>query len=606
MNNLDLEFDIDGSYQADIAGFTDWTAAGPFPIGPGQHTLSWTAFANGDSDTNEAAFLAQVLFTPRYLVAHFDFESTNAAYPLDVSSNGNDMTWGFGFNGGGFSRSNNAVVGSGCLKFFKDNVTFFSGGFVGWKPSTPQGLLQTLAGSFSVSLWIKTTNHTGAIGDTASDGMPIVSADVLNDALDLTPVALTGGAVAFGTGGTPGDNTLTSARLVNDNNWHHLVVTRDQTTGVKRIFIDGVEDSASPGAGVNGLLNAPQLLSIGTRLDASHSDPSTSPIYSPGYDGFLDDLQIYARPLTGAEVAFLYTHPGLEVTSETQGPVPIDAEVRLEFHGNAGQYSLFPTITSFNPPPAIKAEVISPDGTFRGDLNGASSAVYTSLNNLIQECNGTNWTLVIDGGSANERTLRFSVFVTGLDTSKFPPVPIYSPADGSFNVSLNPTFTWSGPATFQGLNVAVDTSLLQTYGAFLDPTATNWTSPKLSYGTNQFFVNYSNSLPTITISSPIDILTGQSLSNWVAGAGVYVSAGSTFVVGAPAPLPVHLGSIHHDSATFQFSFATLAGRPHILQGTTNLSSGQWVNVTNFIGDGSDVQFTIPNTNLLRFFRIATQ
>ncbi len=70
---------------------------------------------------------------------------------MDVSTNGNDMmTYGFGFNGGGVEKSTNAAVGSGALNFFENPSFAFSGGMVGWNP-TPPGLLQTLAGSFTVS-----------------------------------------------------------------------------------------------------------------------------------------------------------------------------------------------------------------------------------------------------------------------------------------------------------------------------------------------------------------------------------------------------------------------------------------------------------------------
>jgi len=141
---------------------------------------------------------------------------------------------------------------------------------------------------------------------------------------------------------------------------------------------------------------------------------------------------------------------------------------------------------------------------------------------------------------------------------------------------------------------------------FLNPATTNWNSPKLSYGTNQFTVNYTNPFPTVTISPPFDIVTGQSLSNWAASAALYTSGRSSFVVGAPAPLPVQLGNFLHDNFNVQFSFATLPGRPHTLQGTTNLGAGPWVNLTNFVGDGSAAQFTIPQTNAVRYFRVLTQ
>jgi hypothetical protein len=612
--DFDLEFDIDGIYQADIGSFTDWTLVGPFHIPPGQHTLSWTANAFDDVDPTEAAFLGEVSFIPSYLVAHYDFENTNVLFPIDVSNNGNDMNFGFGFNGGGTSPSNNAAAGTNSLCFFKNPANSFSGGMVGWSPSTPAGILDPLARSFTLSLWIKTTNHTGVVGDSAANGAPVISADVLNDARDLTPVALTGGAVAFGTGGTPGDDTLTSAKLVNDNLWHHVVITRDQLSGQKRIFIDGVEDASSPGLGVTGLLDAPQLLSIGSRLDASHSDPSTSPIYSAGYDGLIDDLQIYSRPLASDEVAFLYTHPGSTLTTPGE-PVPYSLVMKLEIHRNQNyspnaDYYAFPSIVSSTPAPLSYHQLLSPHGSFsyRTDTGSAGSPVYNSLDSVLQECTNGLWTLILNAGNPSQETLNFSVAISNLTPSLLGPVVIYTPTNGSVNVSRTPAFQWSGPANLPTLDVIVSTPPLQNFGASLPNTATNWlTAPTLNYGTNQFFVNYtSNNVPMVTFSTPVDPVSQSVLSNWIATAMIQSSAPSTYIVGAPAPLPVHLGSIQHNSASFQFGFPTLAGRPHILQGTTNLAAGPWVDITNFVGDGSTAQFTIPNTNLLRYFRIVTQ
>jgi hypothetical protein len=62
--NFDYVFAMDGNYQADINCGTAWNQAGPFVIPAGQHTLSWTTLANGDTDPTEAGFLDDVVFTP--------------------------------------------------------------------------------------------------------------------------------------------------------------------------------------------------------------------------------------------------------------------------------------------------------------------------------------------------------------------------------------------------------------------------------------------------------------------------------------------------------------------------------------------------------------
>ena len=60
--DFDYEFDIDGYYADDISCGTAWYQDGPFAIPAGQHTLSWTAYANGDTDPTEAGFLDQVSY----------------------------------------------------------------------------------------------------------------------------------------------------------------------------------------------------------------------------------------------------------------------------------------------------------------------------------------------------------------------------------------------------------------------------------------------------------------------------------------------------------------------------------------------------------------
>src|ERR1039457_4786386 len=61
--NFDYEFDIDGNYQDDIYCSNPWSQEGPFNIPSGQHTLTWTTYANGDTDPTQAGFLDQVSYT---------------------------------------------------------------------------------------------------------------------------------------------------------------------------------------------------------------------------------------------------------------------------------------------------------------------------------------------------------------------------------------------------------------------------------------------------------------------------------------------------------------------------------------------------------------
>ena len=188
----------------------------------------------------------------------------------------------------------------------------------------------------------------------------------------------------------------------------------------------------------------------------------------------------------------------------------------------------------------------------------------------------------------------------------FAPVVIYSPTNGSVNVSRTAVFNWSGPANFQLLNVVAVTPPGQRFNDDLAPTATNWPVPQpLNYGTNEFGATYTwSNFPPVTFTTPMDTNTLVPLSNFVATVTLRSASDSAFVVGAPAPLPVPLVSPLVTGTNFQFAFQTLAGRPHILQGSTNLVN--WVDLTNFIGDGLQQQFQIGRTNRLRYFRVVTQ
>ncbi|HKW27824.1 MAG TPA: kelch repeat-containing protein [Verrucomicrobiae bacterium] len=108
------EFDVDGNYSNNITGDTAWYQDGPYSIGPGQHTLSWTVFANGDTDPTEAGFLDNVSFvvasTPTLTVTA---SPQSGPVPLTVQftspavdGNGNTVTnWNWTFGDGGSSTA---------------------------------------------------------------------------------------------------------------------------------------------------------------------------------------------------------------------------------------------------------------------------------------------------------------------------------------------------------------------------------------------------------------------------------------------------------------------------------------------------------------------
>ncbi len=67
-NNFYCEYAIDGSpdytYPNDIQCSQQWVTNGPYSIPAGQHILTWTAYANGDTDPTQAAYVDAVNYTP--------------------------------------------------------------------------------------------------------------------------------------------------------------------------------------------------------------------------------------------------------------------------------------------------------------------------------------------------------------------------------------------------------------------------------------------------------------------------------------------------------------------------------------------------------------
>ncbi|HWX21851.1 MAG TPA: LamG domain-containing protein [Candidatus Binatia bacterium] len=248
--------------------------------------------------------------TGHTLVAHYPFDATNGPVltaAVDTSGNGYNMSFGGGSGAqGGANMTSDSAAGVGAVQFHDGDGS--SAGYLGWSNPTPGPLLSALAGSFSVSCWIKTTQSMGGDSDPAYNGAGIVSADNPGLANDVIPLALTGSKIGFNTGGSVEDDTLNSSGMVNDGIYHHVVVTRNQLTGQKIIYLDGMLDSFS--SGTTNLLNAPQKLTIGALADASNPDPNVGS-YNNGYNGLLDDLQLYSGVLSSNEVAILYSNPGL-------------------------------------------------------------------------------------------------------------------------------------------------------------------------------------------------------------------------------------------------------------------------------------------------------
>ena len=312
--------------------------------------------------------------------------------------------------------------------------------------------------------------------------------------------------------------------------------------------------------------------------------------------------------------------------SDTTTTTPVSVIFQLIFvrdqdflFGQGDLYSVEPQIDSISPAPATTNRIESPGGqTYTEVWTGDSStdigsfSSYTNLDQLISACTNGDWKLYINRGAPDERLFLFHVSIPGLTTNVFGPVTVLVPAINSTDVPTNTPIQWSIPSGFDA--VSVDAFQYPSFDSIgynnsLSVNATNWPSPPaFPYGTNAVVVScWSYYYPGVAFTTPVDAGLNP-ISSWSTSAHLESFTGMKFVVGAPEPLPVQIISPQPaGNGSFQFAFQTLAGRPHTIEVRTNLTSGVWMPLTNFTGDGTVKQFTFPTTNPpTEFFRVTTQ
>ncbi|MEI6074507.1 MAG: LamG domain-containing protein [Verrucomicrobiota bacterium] len=525
------------------------------------------------------------------LVGRYDFEDTNSP-GIDSSGQRNDANCGSGTGSTNNldTFSTNAAAGSFAREYFGNNGICF----------TPNGdacfnnLSNALYGSFSLSAWISTTNSVNADFAHAYFGAPIWFE--YGDDVNETILSITGSKAAFTVGNPNGGPTTTlhSTTSVNDGHYHLITATRNSTNGIMNIYVDG--NLEATGTSTNG----PRVATANMYIAGG---------YFGFYNGLLDDVRVYGGELSANDVATLAGHP-----LTNQYPVSVD----LQFHisrvqdNGAEYYSGSVSFNSVSPEATTTNTALSPHGFYSaeqypGGGNG-SSQLSSSLGEVLNEFTNGFWKIYINQGSPTQQVYSFQASISGLDSNLLKPIIVFSPTNGAVNVATNPVFYWSGPTNFSTLVV----DLLSGPAIFPPVDTTNWpAAPKLNYGSDRFDVGYgSNNFPGVTFTMPVEDSTSAPLQSWSAAVNLYSRAFTYFTVGAPAALPVQLLNFHSSGGNSQFSFQTLAGRPHTVQARTNLSTGTWIDLSNFVGNGALKTISITNSVFggakQGFIRVSTQ
>ncbi|UCH90192.1 MAG: carboxypeptidase regulatory-like domain-containing protein, partial [Thermoplasmata archaeon] len=172
--------------------------------------------------------------------------------------------------------------------------------------------------SFSISCWIKTTS--------AEVHSIILDKDLNFDAsgtyrIAINPYDTLIGSASFWLQDYGGSiNSIESTTIINDGYWHHIVGVRDLDTGLLHIYVDGSEDAVPVDYTLLGSTDNTEPLAFG--------GGSTADVYP--YEGMIDDVRIFNRPLTEIDAQTLYNDIASQIDQDGDGLFDAD---EINIHG---------------------------------------------------------------------------------------------------------------------------------------------------------------------------------------------------------------------------------------------------------------------------------
>lgn len=173
--------------------------------------------------------------------------------------------------------------------------------------------------SFTISIWYKkdgqTKNNNGTNGPEYLLSMRAVNNFHWSNAVGFVFLEGNNTACAIKTMfvSNTGDAWFTweggqSIAGLCDNNWHHLVLTYDETNSQVKLYIDGVQNPNVKTWGGHGALNLATSKISEFRIGAGPSTSYASDDWlACTFKGSLDQLRMYSTVLTQAEIQALFT-----------------------------------------------------------------------------------------------------------------------------------------------------------------------------------------------------------------------------------------------------------------------------------------------------------
>ncbi|MFL5304581.1 MAG: beta strand repeat-containing protein [Polyangia bacterium] len=435
------------------SGFT--TVGGAFSRTNGNMTLN----ANGGtlilssgssvSHSTTGATLANVavgINVSTGLVGYWKLDETSGTSAADISGNANTGTWH-----GGVSRT--ASVPATIT--FADPQAITLDGTSGYVTLGTTNLPANNAAQ-SISLWYKGTPNGG------NQNMVSMS-DGSSSAVQLGFRGST--LIAW----TWGGGTLISTTATNDSNWHHAVYTYDGTTD--RIYVDGSLAASGTSTHQTGAVTAAYL---GTYNASGEL-----------FGGSLDDVRIYNRAVSAAEVAILAAGSSPSVTAGTHTfstSLTTSGSFTLASGTVAGT-------NAFN----IGGSWTNTGASFTG--SGTVTLQSTSAGNNLQT-NGKTFAALTLNGSGGSYTLADNLSVTGALTLTAGTLAAGPNTITAGSVSDSATLSGNAAVTVSG-NWAI-TSTGAFSGSAPISVAGNWTNAGTFAGTGTVTLTGTGAGQTIT------------------------------------------------------------------------------------------------------------
>ncbi|WP_424018193.1 malectin domain-containing carbohydrate-binding protein [Halorientalis pallida] len=206
-------------------------------------------------------------------LAFWPFDEDSGSTVADVTGNGNDGTVQ------GATLGQGGILGTTAIQF--DGTDDYVSGATD---------ITALRETASISAWIRTTQGGN---DTPWVAPGITGVESNGDGDDIFWGFIDGsGNIAIQTGN---DATARSSSPVNDGTWHHVVLTRESSSGEIQVYVDGtLDDTATSRTGT--ITNT--FDSIG-RIE----DTGGTPEY---FDGRIEELRVYDSVLSSGAVSDLY------------------------------------------------------------------------------------------------------------------------------------------------------------------------------------------------------------------------------------------------------------------------------------------------------------